>query len=49
VIFYGLADHSLEEIVELYVSREEAERTLREVLRDEPLVPARSCGGSCRT
>jgi hypothetical protein len=34
--FYGLADYSLEEVVELFVSRDEAERTLREVLRDEP-------------
>ena len=36
VIFYGLADDSLQEVVELFVSREEAERTLRDVLRDEP-------------
>jgi hypothetical protein len=36
VIFYGLLDRSLQEVVELFVSRDEAERTLREVLRDEP-------------
>jgi hypothetical protein len=32
VIFYGLGDYSLEEVVELFVSREEAEQTLREVV-----------------
>jgi hypothetical protein len=36
VIFYGLAEYTLQEVVEMFVLREEAERTLREVLRDEP-------------
>ena len=34
--FYGLADYSLQEVVEFFLTREDAERTLREVLRDEP-------------
>jgi hypothetical protein len=36
MIFYGLLDRSLQEVVELHVSRDEAEQTLREVLHDEP-------------
>ena len=34
--FYGLADYSIREVIEFYASREVAERTLRDVLRDEP-------------
>jgi hypothetical protein len=34
--FYGLADYSLQEVVEFYATREEAEKTLRDVLQDEP-------------
>ena len=33
---FGLVDLSLAEAVELYVRREDAERTLAELLRDEP-------------
>ena len=36
VTFCGLADQSLQEVVEFFATREEAERTLRQVLRDEP-------------
>jgi hypothetical protein len=36
VRFYGLVDLSLVEAIELYVRREDAERTLAELLRDEP-------------
>ena len=36
MVFYGILDDTLKEVVELFVSREEAERTLREVLQDEP-------------
>jgi hypothetical protein len=34
--FFGLVDLSLAEAIELYVRREDAERTLAELLRDEP-------------
>jgi hypothetical protein len=39
--FYGLADNRLAgselgEVIEFYLSREEAEKALREVLADEP-------------
>ncbi len=34
--FYGLADLSVQEVIEFYGSREEAEASLREVLVDEP-------------
>jgi hypothetical protein len=34
--FFGLVDLSLGEAIELYVRREDAERTLAELLRDEP-------------
>ena len=36
VIFFGLADYSVQEVIEFYPSREEAEETLRQVLEDEP-------------
>lgn len=36
VVFFGLADFSLQEVVEFYATRQEAEQTLRDVLRDEP-------------
>jgi hypothetical protein len=36
VIFYGLVDHSVSEVIELYASSEEAEGTLRQILEDEP-------------
>jgi hypothetical protein len=41
VIFYGLADYSLREVVEFYGTCEEAERTLRDELdwRDIPELP----------
>jgi hypothetical protein len=35
-MLWGLADHFVEEVVELYRSRELAERALRHVLADEP-------------
>jgi hypothetical protein len=34
--FFALVDLSLVEAIELYVWREDAERTLAELLRDEP-------------
>jgi hypothetical protein len=34
--FYGLADYSVQEVVEFFASREEAEKTLQDVLHDEP-------------
>jgi hypothetical protein len=34
--FFGLVDLALIEAIELYVRREDAERTLAELLRDEP-------------
>jgi hypothetical protein len=36
MLFWGLADFSVGEIVEFYPSREDAERALRDVLADEP-------------
>ena len=36
VRFFGLVDLLLSEAVELFVCREDAERTLAELLRDEP-------------
>ena len=36
VRFFGLVDLSLVEAIELYVRREDAERMLAELLRDEP-------------
>ena len=35
-MLWGLADHFVEEVIELYRSREQAERALRKVLADEP-------------
>ena len=34
--YFGLVDLSLVEAIELYVRREDAERTLAELLHDEP-------------
>jgi hypothetical protein len=34
--FFALVDSSLLEAIQLYVRREDAERTLAELLRDEP-------------
>lgn len=34
--FFALVDLSVMEAIELYVTREEAERVLKEVLTDEP-------------
>jgi hypothetical protein len=34
--FYGLLDRELQVVVEFYLSREQAERDLAAVLRDEP-------------
>jgi hypothetical protein len=36
VVFYGIADARLSEVVELYPTREKAETALAEVLFDEP-------------
>jgi len=36
VIFYGLADHSVKEVIDVYASRDEAEETLEQVPEDEP-------------
>ena len=36
VRFFGVVDVSLSEAVELFVRREDAERTLAELVRDEP-------------
>jgi hypothetical protein len=36
MIFWGLADHRVEEVIDFYATREEAEETLRQVLGDEP-------------
>ena len=36
MIFYGLADARLEEAVDLYATRAQAEETLAQVLADEP-------------
>jgi len=36
VIFWGLADHRVEEVIDFYATREQAEKTLNEVLEDEP-------------
>jgi hypothetical protein len=35
-MLWGLADHFINEVIELYRSREQAERALENVLRDEP-------------
>jgi hypothetical protein len=35
-MLWGLADHFVDEVIELYRSREQAERALHKVLRDEP-------------
>ena len=35
-MLWGLADHFVEEVIELYRSREQAERALGAVLADEP-------------
>jgi len=35
-MLWGLADHFVGEVIELYPSREQAERALDKVLRDEP-------------
>jgi hypothetical protein len=35
-MLWGLADHFVDEVIELYRSREQAERALRAVLDDEP-------------
>lgn len=35
-MLWGLADHFVDEVIELYRSREQAERALANVLRDEP-------------
>ncbi len=35
-MLWALADHFVDEVIELYRSREMAERALRKVLRDEP-------------
>jgi len=35
-MLWGLADHFVDEVIELYRSREQAERALRAVLADEP-------------
>jgi hypothetical protein len=36
MIFWGLADHRVEEVIDFYATRGEAEETLRRVLEDEP-------------
>jgi hypothetical protein len=36
VRFYGVFDHSLEEAVELFLRREDAERVVRDWDRDKP-------------
>jgi hypothetical protein len=36
MIFHGLADYSVNEVIELYCSEQEAEANLSEILRDEP-------------
>jgi hypothetical protein len=35
-MLWGLADHFVDEVIELYRSREQAERALDNVLKDEP-------------
>jgi hypothetical protein len=35
-MLWGLADHFVDEVIETYRSREQAERALRKVLTDEP-------------
>jgi hypothetical protein len=36
VIFWGLASRLVDEVIDLYASREEAEEALADVLGDEP-------------
>lgn len=36
MLFYGLLDRELAEVIEFYPSREAAEAELREILADEP-------------
>jgi hypothetical protein len=36
MIFWGLADHRVEEVIDFYATRGEAEETLKQVLEDEP-------------
>ena len=36
VLFYGLLDHELQEMIEFYPSREAAEAELAEILGDNP-------------
>ena len=55
---WGITDHFVGEVVAVYASREQAERALRSVLRDEPewrgmleVVPVpdrRRCKAACR-
>ena len=36
MIFYGLADYAVDEIIEFYATKEDAQVALRQVLEDEP-------------
>lgn len=36
MLFWGIADADLSEVVEFFASRQDAERELRTILRDEP-------------
>jgi hypothetical protein len=36
VVFYGLLDHNLDEVIEFCLTRDAAERELAEILADEP-------------
>jgi hypothetical protein len=36
VLWWGIHDRSVRQVVELFSSRDEAERTLEEILGDEP-------------
>jgi hypothetical protein len=36
VVFYGLVTREVQSVVDFYLTREEAEATLRDVLADEP-------------
>jgi len=48
VTFWGLADYQVNEIIEVFAEREQAERMLRDYLADEPGVGVDPGGRAAR-
>jgi len=46
MLFYGLADYSVQEVVELFVSRDEAEQTQQRMNRTSPMSAHLDGGGT---